>query len=99
MMEIFDMPPRSKLAAGTTEIKVEIISDPYLVASRFGYLPMVTVRYLEGGLENSMLLAAQSLMEALEKLRSRNGGQLRGLQFAIRKESTDQKAKYLIRAI
>jgi hypothetical protein len=98
-MEIYDMPPRSRLNVTVKPIAIEIESDPYLVATRFGYAPMVTVKLINGGLEHSFLISSLSVTEALEKLRAGNRGKLSGLRVAVSRESNDQRAKYVIEPI
>lgn len=94
-MEIFDMAPRTRFVATTKPVKIEIISEPYLVATRLGYAPMVNIRILGNSLEQSLLISSRSLTEALEALRAKNSGKLTGSMMIIQKESNDPKARYI----
>jgi hypothetical protein len=93
------MAPRARLRVSEVPVPVEVVSEPYLVATRLGYAPMITVRLLEGGLEHSFLISAASATEQLEKLRARNSGLMTGLSFEVSKESADQRARYVIKSL
>ena len=98
-MEIFEAAPGDRFVATTTPAKVEIVSEPFLVVTRFGYLPMVRVKNIESGAEQCLLIGSQSITTALEELRIENEGKLSGLKLAISKESEDKKSKYIIAGV
>jgi len=95
-MEIFEAAPGDRFVAGTTPAKIEIVSEPFIVVTRFGYLPMVKVKNIESNAEQCLLIGSQSITTALEELRIENEGKLSGLKIAISKESEDKKSKYII---
>ena len=97
-MEIFDMSPRDRFMASPKPQRVEVVSDPYIVATRFGYVPMVTVRGLSSSLEQSLSIASRSISTQLEELRAKNEGHLKGLRIEVSKESDDPKSKYIVKA-
>ncbi len=98
-MEIFEAAPGDRFAATTTPAKVEIISEPFLVVTRFGYLPMVKVKNLELNAEQCLLIGSQSISTALEELRTANEGKLVGIKIAVSKESEDKKSRYIIEGL
>jgi hypothetical protein len=98
-MEIFEAAPGDRFVASTTPAKVEIISEPFIVVTRFGYLPMVKVKNIESNAEQCLLIGSQSITTALEELRLENEGKLSGLKLAISKESEDKKSKYVIAGV
>ena len=98
-MEIFEAAPGDRFTASTTPVKVEIVSEPFLVVTRFGYLPMVKVKNLESNTEQCLLVGSQSISTALEELRAQNEGKLLGLKLAVSKESEDKKSKYIIEGV
>jgi hypothetical protein len=98
-MEVFDMAPRERLLVGTREIRIKVISEPYVVATRFGYAPTLTVAHVDGGPERCLYISSASLTTALERLRQTNGGLFTGLKLVICKESGDPKARYLVSTV
>jgi len=98
-MEIFEAAPGERFVANTTPVKVEIVSEPFLVVTRFGYLPMVKVKNADSGAEQCLLVGSQSITTALEELRLENEGKLVGLKIVVSKESEDKKSKYIIEGV
>ncbi|MFC1522129.1 hypothetical protein ACFL6Y_06945 [Elusimicrobiota bacterium] len=98
-MDIFDVAPCNPFRAGVDPVKVEVMSDPYLIVTRMGYAPMVTVKNIETSTEESLRIASQSITVALEGLRANNGGNLKGLKFEVSKETPDVKSKYILKPI
>ena len=98
-MDILEAAPGERFAASTTPAKVEIVSEPFLVVTRFGYLPMVKVKSLESGAEQCLLIGSQSISTALEELRVENEGKLAGIKIAVSKESEDKKSRYVIEGL
>lgn len=98
-MEIFEAAPGDRFVATTAPAKVEIVSEPFLVVTRFGYLPMVKVKNLESNAEQCLLIGSQSISTALEELRIENKGKLTGIRLAVSKESEDKKSKYIIEGL
>ena len=87
-----ELPPSLKV--GTGWIELEIISEPDVVLTTFGYAPFLRVREITTDNEYRFYISAKSLAAPLEKLRKDNGGIFEGIQFRVRKESMDQKARY-----
>ena len=87
-----ELPPSLKV--GTGWIELEIISEPDVVLTAFGYAPFLRVREITTDNEYRFYISAKSLADSLEKLRKDNGGIFEGIQFRVRKESMDQKARY-----
>ena len=98
-MEIFDMAPRDKFKPGTKPVAVEIVSEPYIIVTRRGYAPMITIRVNNTMVEQALLIGSVSITNALEELRAKNNGSLKGLKFEISKESADQMAKYIVKPV
>ena len=98
-MEIYDKPPLPRFAAGTTPTDIEIISEPYIVATRLGYAPMVTIRQAGASEQQSLLIGARTLMTALEDMRRKNEGKLTGLKLKICKEGEERISKYVVQPL
>ena len=88
--------PKFRVGTGWTE--VEITSEPYVVLTMKGYVPAVRVKSLRNGLEYEMFISAKSLAEGLEPMR-REKEHFNGVQFRVRKESTEQYAKYMVESL
>ena len=87
-----ELPPSLKV--GTGWIELEIISEPDVVLTTFGYAPFLRVREITTDSEYRFYISAKSLAATLEKLRKDNDGIFEGIQFRVRKENMDQKARY-----
>ena len=87
-----ELPPSLKV--GTGWIELEIISEPDVVLTTFGYAPFLRVREITTDNEYRLYISAKSLAAPLEKLREDNDGMFERIQFCVRKESADQKARY-----
>lgn len=75
-------------------IELEIISESDVALTTFGYTPFLKAREIRTDVEYRLYISAKSLAEPLEKLRKNNSDTFEGIQFRIRKESTDRKARY-----
>ena len=82
------------LKVGIEWIELKIISESDVVLTTFGYAPFLRVKENTTDNEYGFYVSAKSLADPLEKLRKDNGGIFEGIQFRVRKESTDPKAKY-----
>lgn len=82
------------LKVGTEWIELEIISESDVVLTTFGYAPFLKVKEITTDSEYGFYISAKSLADSLEKLRKDNGGIFESIQFRVRKESIDQKARY-----
>jgi hypothetical protein len=97
---IYDASPREKFVPGFEKFKkVEIVTDIYIIFTRFGYQPAVTVKVDTEAIEYTMYIGAGSLSKELEKLRGANKGMLCGLIFNIKKENETKMAKYIVEAL
>ena len=83
------------LKVGTDWVEVEIRTDPFVVATRFGYAPVVEVEALREGKVYVWFVKAGSIAEKLEPIRIAHGS-LEGVQVRIRRETAEQTARYLI---
>ena len=86
--------PHTFLKVGIEWIELEIVSEPDVVLTFKGYVPILQVREISTGSEYRFYISAKSLAEPLEKLRRNNGGIFTGIHFSVRKESINQMAKY-----
>ena len=84
----------SFLKISTEWIELEIISEVDVIPTTYGYTPFLQVREIKTDAEYRLYISAKSLANPLEELRKDNSGIFEGIQFRIRKESTDQKARY-----
>ena len=82
------------LKVGTKWIELEIISEADVALTAFGYAPFLRIKKITTNSEHGLYISAKSLAAPLEELRKNNGGVFEGIQFRVRKESTDQKAQY-----
>ena len=82
------------LKIGPNWIELEIISESDVVLTTFGYAPFLQVKVITTDIEYGLYISAKSLADPLEKLRKNNSGIFEGIQFRVRKESTDAKARY-----
>ena len=89
---------QSFLKVSTKWIGVEAISEPDVVLTFKGYAPILHIREIRTGIEYRLYISAKSLAEPLEELRKDNNGIFKGIQFRVRKEGTDQMAKYEVDA-
>ena len=82
--------------AGTEAATLSILSEPYVVMTRRGYVPAVTVE-VAGEAEKRMLyISSYSISAALEPLVEENGDKFTGIKLTLRKESDDRFAKYVV---
>jgi hypothetical protein len=77
-------------------IRVQLLTEPYVVYSRFGYAPVINVWVKKNKREYMMYLSASSLGKGIEAVRKKNGSDFKGLEFWIRKESAEKKAKFIV---
>ncbi len=87
-----ELPPSLKVS--TEWIELEIISEADVILTTFGYAPFLLVREITTDIDYRFYISAKSLAIPLEKLRKDNNGIFEGVQFRVRKESTEPKAPY-----
>lgn len=87
---------QSFLKVGTEWIELEIISESDVILTTFGYAPFLQVKEITTDIEYRLYISAKSLAEPLEELRKHNGDVFKGIQFGVRKESLDKKAKFAV---
>lgn len=73
-----------------------VVSEPYVVYSTLGYQCALDVFEKKHKKNWSIYIGAISLSRSLQVLVTSNNGSALGLEFWIRKESTDRKSKYLL---
>jgi hypothetical protein len=91
-----DRPPA--LRVGTGWIELEVVGEPYVVMTMRGYAPVLKVKAIRNELEYEMYISSKSMSEGLEPLRIQRG-QFAGIKFRVRKDSTDQYAKYVVEGL
>jgi hypothetical protein len=84
---------------GTAWTAVEVVSEPFLVATFRGYAPMCEVQVVSTGLRYGLLIGSKSITSALEPLRVSNGGQFVGLHLSLRRTGTERTAPYEVRRL
>ena len=87
------------LKVRTEWIELEILSEPDVVITFYGYAPYLRVRKSKTGAEYRFYISAKSLAEPLEELRNKNNGIFKGIRFSVRKESMEQTAQYEVLSI
>lgn len=87
----------------TERIKIDVeprlllvTSEPYAVLTKFGYQVAVAVFEKKKRRSYELLIGAKSLSAALSALVMENNGRFLGLEFWVRKESQERKAKYIV---
>lgn len=95
-MEYTEIKALPRLHVGTGWITLEVIDEVNVLPTFKGYAPVLPVRVEPSGLPYILYISAKSICETLEQLRSNNGGYFTGLRLALRKESDEQFAKYVV---
>jgi hypothetical protein len=75
---------------------LQIQSEPYVIYSKFGYVPVLDVEEIHKGQKGYILISASSLGEALNKIQCENQGLLAGVTVSIQKESASRMARYIV---
>jgi len=90
---------REFIRFGVDEVVVEIVSEPFVVNTFRGFAPVVDVK-VEGeeGIK-SMYISAKSLADSLTLMVDENGGKFTGLKLKIKKESSDNRAPYIVEQV
>lgn len=89
---------KEPLVVGTEEQVVTIVSEPTVAFTYRGYVPAVIVQ-IETGEERLLYISAASIANPLEPIRQKNQGRFAGIKLALRKESADRFAKYIVREV
>ena len=89
-----ELPPSLKV--GTGWIELEIISEPDVVLTTFGYAPFLRVKDVTTDQKYRFYISAKSLAVPLEELTKANNDLFEGTQFHVRKENTEPKAPYKV---
>ena len=87
------------LKVGTDSSKLTIISEPFVKLSFRGYMPCVKVIVEKSKLEKILVIAAKSLAESLESMRSENEGNFTGLKFELSKADDSKLSPYVVKKI
>ena len=88
------MPDRVKIDVEPRRFMV--LSEPYVAYSYFGYTVALLVFEKKTRREYEMLIGSKSLSDGLKRLAESNGEKFTGLDFWVRKESNDTRAKYMV---
>ena len=90
---------REFIRFGVEELEVEIVSEPFVVNTFRGFAPVVDVKVEGEEGTKSMYISAKSLADALTPMVDENGGKFTGLKLKIKKESTDNRAPYVVEEV
>ena len=86
-----------RLKVDTEPVRIQIISEPYIVHGRFGYQAAFDVWLVKRKRECLLLVAARSLSAGIEKIVHENEcTSYVGLEFWIQKENETRMAKYIV---
>ena len=85
-----------QLRIGEGWIRLKVHGEPYVIATNRRYEPVLQVENLHSKTMHYIYMSAKSFMEGFEPLRTANNGKFDGLEFRIRKESSDRFAPFLI---
>ena len=85
-----------QLRIGEGWIQLRVHGEPYVIATRSRYEPLLQVENIRSQTMHYIFMSAKTFMEGLEPLRIANQGKFDALQFRIRKESNDRYSPYLI---
>ena len=82
----------------TTEpLRIEIVTEPYVLLTFKGYAPVVGVATSEHtDPPLPLFIGSSSLSQGLEILREQNGGKFTGIKCMISKESVERYSKYIV---
>jgi len=92
-----DMADLPSLKIGTGWVEIEVVSEVDVTLTFKGYAPTLRVRVTKTGLDYLLYIGAKSLAQPLEERRTNHGGRFLGLRLQIRKQSSDQYAKYEVK--
>ncbi|MCY4199812.1 MAG: hypothetical protein OXF31_08360 [Gammaproteobacteria bacterium] len=87
-----------RLIVDDNVVLIKILSDPFVVATSFGYAPALLVQRKGSEFREHLLVGAKSLTKALERMRI-NLGTLKGIQIKIRKDGREKSAPYLVQEL
>lgn len=90
---------REFIRFGVEEVVLEIVSEPFVVNTFRGFAPALDVKVEEEEGTKSMYISAKSLADSLTPLVEENGGKFTGLKLKIKKESTDNRAPYVVEEV
>ena len=96
MTDNSELPP---LKIGTGWVEIEILSEVDAKLTFKGYTPILRVVVTKTRLPYTLYIAPKSLAQPLEDLRRNHGGRFLGLRLRLRKQSSDQYAKYEVQNV
>lgn len=85
------------LKLGTGWTRLTVTGESSVVLTVRGYAPVLPVRQKQNDLEYILYISAKSLADPLETLRLNNGDKFAGLDFEVRKTSSERTAPYEVR--
>ena len=88
-----------RLRVGTDWVPLRIVSEPSVVVTARGYIPVVYVQHLQTGEAFELRATAVSIADGLEPLRLENDGSLVDVEVRIRRTSTEQTAPYEVETV
>ena len=80
-------------------IKLEVLSEPFVAYTPFGFHPFLHVKNLDDESEGKIIISPSSLSRPLKALFDENSYKFKGLKFSFMKESIDPKSKYIVKEI
>ena len=80
-------------------VELEILSEPFVAYTPFGFHPFVQVKNLKDNKEGKIIISPSSLSRPLKDLMEDNSYKFTGLKISYQKESSDPKSKYIIKKI
>jgi len=87
-----------RLIVDDNAVLIKILSDPFVVATSFGYAPALLVQRKGSDLREHLLIGAKSLTKALERMRI-SLGTLKGVELRICKDGPEKSAPYLVQEL
>ena len=76
--------------------KIECLSEPFVLYKSYGYAPFIKIKVEDERWEKTLLISPKSLAQALQKIVESNNGQFTGLKIRVKKETSDQRAPYIV---
>ena len=96
-MEYFENLSEEILSVDSEPKRIEILSEPFPVFTRFGYQVAFRVWLKKKKREAVLIAGASSLSKGIENLKDIwECDSYTGMEFWIQKESDDRRAKYLV---
>ncbi len=97
MVKYLDEIQSERLKIDIEPVRLQIISEPYIVFGRFGYQIAFNVWLSKKKRESILLSSAISLSSGIEQLmKASDSNSYIGLEFWVQKESDNKMSKYIV---